>query len=48
MMKFAHDFIAAAHKTVKHPYIGLFFAMIAIMAFHQRWRNERVDVNEVN
>jgi hypothetical protein len=47
-MKFAHDFITAAHKTVKHPYIGLFFAMIAIMAFHQRWRNERVDVNGVN
>ena len=46
-MKFAHDFIVASHKAVKHPYMALFFFMLAALAFHKRWRNERVDVNEV-
>lgn len=44
-MKFATDFILASHKAIKHPYIGLFFGMLAIMAFHAKWKTERVDVS---
>jgi hypothetical protein len=44
-MKFAHDFIMASHKAAKHPYMALFFFMVAVLAFHKNWQNERVDVN---
>jgi predicted peroxiredoxin len=47
-MKFAHDFIMASHKAAKHPYMALFFFMVAVLAFHKNWKNERVDVNGVN
>jgi hypothetical protein len=47
-MKFAHDFIIASHKAVKHPYMGLFLFMLAALAFFKNRANERVDVNGVN
>jgi hypothetical protein len=47
-MKFAHDFITVSHKAAKHPYMALFFFMVAVLAFFENRRRQRVDVNGVN